>query len=55
MSADELSTSAKVLDIVKDNPVVVFSKTWCSYSSRAKTILRDELNANPVIWELDQV
>jgi glutaredoxin 3 len=55
MSTDSLPTSTAVSNAVNENPVVVFSKTWCSYSARAKGILRDELKANPVVWELDQV
>lgn len=39
---------------VRKNRVMVFSKTYCPYCSRAKAFLSDELHADPVVWELDQ-
>jgi glutaredoxin 3 len=43
----------KAQQLITDNPVVVFSKTWCSYSRRAKTVL-GSLGANVKVYELDK-
>ncbi|CAK7349480.1 unnamed protein product [Dovyalis caffra] len=39
---------------VADNPVVVYSKTWCSYSSEVKSVFK-RLNVDPVVVELDEL
>lgn len=50
MSAPGESVNAAI----RDNRVMIFSKSYCPYCARAKFLLRDELQANPVIWELDE-
>ncbi|KAF3436046.1 hypothetical protein FNV43_RR23138 [Rhamnella rubrinervis] len=37
-----------------ENPVVVYSKTWCSYSSEVKTLLK-RLGVEPLVIELDEL
>ncbi|KAJ9564893.1 hypothetical protein OSB04_000859 [Centaurea solstitialis] len=39
---------------VTDNPVVVYSKTWCSYSSEVKSLF-NRLGVQPHVIELDQL
>ncbi|CDP03824.1 unnamed protein product [Coffea canephora] len=39
---------------ITENPVVVYSKTWCSYSSEVKTLLK-KLGCEPLVIELDQL
>ncbi|KAI0003755.1 thioredoxin-like protein [Russula compacta] len=40
---------------IANNVVVVFSKTWCPYSKRAKALLTAEYpEVKPVIFELDE-
>ncbi|KAH7517475.1 monothiol glutaredoxin-S10 isoform X2 [Ziziphus jujuba] len=39
---------------VAENPVVVYSKTWCSYSSEVKTLLK-RLDVEPLVIELDEL
>ncbi|KAI3678754.1 hypothetical protein L6452_38057 [Arctium lappa] len=39
---------------VTDNPVVVYSKTWCSYSSEVKSLF-NRLGVQPHVIELDQM
>ncbi|KAL3850026.1 hypothetical protein ACJIZ3_011908 [Penstemon smallii] len=39
---------------VGENPVVVYSKTWCSYSSEVKSLFK-RLGVEPVVIELDQL
>ncbi|XP_047311653.1 monothiol glutaredoxin-S10-like [Impatiens glandulifera] len=39
---------------VDDNPVVVYSKSWCSYSSEVKTLFR-RLGIEPLVIELDEL
>lgn len=39
---------------VDENPVVVYSKTWCSYSSEVKTLLK-RLGVEPIVIELDEL
>ncbi|KAG8640278.1 hypothetical protein MANES_13G042100v8 [Manihot esculenta] len=39
---------------VAENPVVVYSKTWCSYSSEVKTLFK-KLGAEPLVIELDEL
>ncbi|CAH9093841.1 unnamed protein product [Cuscuta europaea] len=39
---------------VADNPVVVYSKTWCSYSSEVKSLFK-RLGVEPLVIELDEM
>ncbi|KAL8160707.1 hypothetical protein V2J09_002244 [Rumex salicifolius] len=39
---------------ISDNPVVVYSKTWCSYSSEVKSLFK-KLGADPLVIELDEL
>ncbi|KAL6340168.1 hypothetical protein AAG906_040604 [Vitis piasezkii] len=39
---------------VEENPVVVYSKTWCSYSSEVKTLFK-RLGVEPFVIELDEM
>ncbi|KAI3749585.1 hypothetical protein L2E82_20199 [Cichorium intybus] len=39
---------------ITDNPVVVYSKTWCSYSSEVKSLF-NRLGVQPLVVELDQM
>ncbi|KAK6143977.1 hypothetical protein DH2020_020797 [Rehmannia glutinosa] len=39
---------------VGENPVVVYSKTWCSYSSEVKSLFK-RLGVEPLVIELDQL
>ncbi|XP_057964058.1 glutaredoxin-C5, chloroplastic-like isoform X2 [Malania oleifera] len=39
---------------VAENTVVVYSKTWCSYSSEVKSLFR-RLGVEPVVFELDEM
>ncbi|XP_022874594.1 glutaredoxin-C5, chloroplastic-like isoform X2 [Olea europaea var. sylvestris] len=39
---------------VIENPVVVYSKTWCSYSSEVKSLFK-RLGVEPLVIELDQM
>ncbi|KAL2470609.1 Glutaredoxin-C5 [Abeliophyllum distichum] len=39
---------------VTENPVVVYSKTWCSYSSEVKSLFK-RLGVEPLVIELDQM
>ncbi|OMP09274.1 Glutaredoxin, partial [Corchorus olitorius] len=39
---------------VADNPVVVYSKTWCSYSSEVKSLFK-KLGVDPLVIELDEL
>ncbi|KAK9067512.1 hypothetical protein SSX86_011623 [Deinandra increscens subsp. villosa] len=39
---------------ITDNPVVVYSKTWCSYSSEVKSLF-NRLGVQPLVVELDQL
>ncbi|OAY78341.1 Monothiol glutaredoxin-S10 [Ananas comosus] len=39
---------------VAENPVVVYSKTWCSYSSEVKSLFK-RLGVEPKVIELDQL
>ncbi|GLT28215.1 hypothetical protein SLA2020_031640 [Shorea laevis] len=39
---------------VADNPVVVYSKTWCSYSSEVKALFK-RLGVEPLVIELDEL
>ncbi|XP_071738130.1 monothiol glutaredoxin-S10-like [Rutidosis leptorrhynchoides] len=39
---------------ITDNPVVVYSKTWCSYSSEVKSLF-NRIGVQPLVVELDQM
>ncbi|KAL3531160.1 hypothetical protein ACH5RR_010482 [Cinchona calisaya] len=39
---------------ITENPVVVYSKTWCSYSSEVKYLFK-KLGVEPFVIELDQL
>ncbi|KAL9676510.1 hypothetical protein QQ045_004724 [Rhodiola kirilowii] len=39
---------------VADNAVVVYSKTWCSYSSEVKSLF-NEIGVQPLVIELDEL
>ncbi|KAI6694503.1 hypothetical protein NL676_022213 [Syzygium grande] len=39
---------------VAENPVVVYSKTWCSYSSEVKSLFK-RLGVDPLVIELDEL
>ncbi|EEF36989.1 glutaredoxin, grx, putative [Ricinus communis] len=39
---------------VDENPVVVYSKTWCSYSSEVKALFK-KLGVEPLVIELDEL
>ncbi|KAI8882637.1 glutaredoxin-1 [Backusella circina FSU 941] len=41
-----------VEEIIKNNKVAVFSKSYCPYCTKAKKLLKD-LNANAFVIELD--
>ncbi|KAJ0054258.1 hypothetical protein Pint_01625 [Pistacia integerrima] len=39
---------------VNENPVVVYSKSWCSYSTEVKTLFK-RLGVDPLVIELDEM
>ncbi|KAI3990783.1 hypothetical protein MKX01_011691 [Papaver californicum] len=39
---------------LSDNPVVIYSKTWCSYSSEVKSLFK-RLGVEPLVIELDEM
>ncbi|OLN96715.1 Glutaredoxin [Colletotrichum chlorophyti] len=47
-------TKQKVQQIIDDNKVVVFSKSYCPYCRQTKSTL-DELNTDYTVLELDQI
>ncbi|PRP79274.1 hypothetical protein PROFUN_14257, partial [Planoprotostelium fungivorum] len=49
-----MSVESQVESLIKDNSVVVFSKSYCPYCTRAKSALK-ELGADAKILELDQI
>jgi len=51
-----MSTPKEIVDnAVAENTVVVFSKTWCPYSKKAKALLRNKYSdAQIAIFELDE-
>ncbi|KAD4584402.1 hypothetical protein E3N88_22003 [Mikania micrantha] len=52
------SFESRLEDTVKktitDNPVVVYSKSWCPYSSEVKSLF-NQLGVQPTVVELDQI
>ncbi|KAK4794874.1 hypothetical protein SAY86_012868 [Trapa natans] len=57
-SASSSSFGSRLEDTVKstvsENPVVVYSKTWCSYSSEVKALFR-KIGVEPLVIELDEL
>ncbi|KAF5188501.1 Glutaredoxin-c5 protein [Thalictrum thalictroides] len=39
---------------ISENPVVIYSKTWCSYSSEVKSLFK-RLGVQPFVIELDEM
>ncbi|XP_062019209.1 monothiol glutaredoxin-S10-like [Rosa rugosa] len=61
MSVKSMSSSSfgsrleeSVKKTVDENPVVVYSKSWCSYSSEVKSLFK-RLGAEPTVIELDEL
>ncbi|KAH0542911.1 hypothetical protein FGG08_002771 [Glutinoglossum americanum] len=54
MSASAASTKAQVESIIDENPVALFSKSYCPYCRSSKRLLT-ELGASFYVVELDQV
>ncbi|KAM7265331.1 hypothetical protein ACFE04_003014 [Oxalis oulophora] len=57
-SSSSASFGARLEESVKktvlDNPVVIYSKTWCSYSSEVKALFK-KLGVEPLVIELDEL
>ncbi|XP_014514452.1 monothiol glutaredoxin-S10 [Vigna radiata var. radiata] len=57
-SSSSSSFGSRLEDSIKktvaENPVVVYSKTWCSYSSEVKSLF-NKLGVNPLVFELDEM
>ncbi|KAN0111644.1 Thioredoxin-like fold [Russula decolorans] len=51
-----MSTPQEIVDkAVAENTVVVFSKSWCPYSKKAKALLKEKYSdAQTAIFELDE-
>ncbi|KAI7262425.1 hypothetical protein KC345_g9436 [Hortaea werneckii] len=49
-----MAAKTKAQDIIDNNSVAVFSKSWCPYCKATKSLL-SEMGAKPYILELDQV
>ena len=55
-SKSELSVSEHIQELIKKYPVMVFSKSYCPYSKKAKNILsKYSLGDNYHVLELDQL
>ncbi|KAK6940583.1 Glutaredoxin [Dillenia turbinata] len=58
MSSSSSSFGSRLEESVKktidENPVVVYSKTWCSYSSEVKSLFK-RLGVQPLVIELDEL
>ncbi|XP_022544285.1 monothiol glutaredoxin-S12, chloroplastic isoform X1 [Brassica napus] len=54
MSSSSSSLEETVKTTVAENPVVVYSKSWCSYSSEVKSLFNG-LQVKPLVVELDQL
>ncbi|CAF0843174.1 unnamed protein product [Adineta steineri] len=55
-SSSDLSVSDHIQQLIKKYPVMVFSKSYCPYSKKAKSILsRYKLGNNYHVLELDQL
>jgi len=54
-SAKEKTVDEFIDDLIHRNPVMVFSKTYCRYSKRAKRLLFEKYNIHPKhVLELDE-
>ncbi|CAN8257557.1 unnamed protein product [Cochlearia groenlandica] len=53
-SSPSSSMEETVKTTVAENPVVVYSKSWCSYSSQVKTLFKS-LEIEPLVIELDEL
>ncbi|KAJ6825133.1 monothiol glutaredoxin-S10-like [Iris pallida] len=57
-SSSSSSFGARLEDSVKKtvayNPVVIYSKTWCSYSMKVKSLF-ESIGVEPLVIELDQL
>jgi glutaredoxin 3 len=57
-SSSSQSFGARMEETVKktvsDHPVVIYSKTWCSYSSEVKSLFK-RIGVEPHVIELDQL
>uniref|UniRef100_G3MQU3 Glutaredoxin domain-containing protein n=1 Tax=Amblyomma maculatum TaxID=34609 RepID=G3MQU3_AMBMU len=57
-SSSSSSFGARLEDSVKktvaENPVVIYSKTWCSYSMEVKSLFK-RIGVEPLVIELDQL
>ncbi|KAL4905707.1 hypothetical protein BDW74DRAFT_151863 [Aspergillus multicolor] len=53
---EQKETKAELNDILKRSPIIIFSKSYCPYSKKAKTILLDRYSIvpTPFVVELDQ-
>jgi len=49
-----MAAKTKAQDIIDQNPVAVFSKSYCPYCKATKSLL-SEMGVKPYIIELDQV
>nr|VDD34966.1 unnamed protein product [Brassica oleracea] len=54
MSSSSSSLEETVKTTVAENPVVVYSKSWCSYSSEVKSLFNG-LQVKPLVIELDEL
>ncbi|CAF0764933.1 unnamed protein product [Adineta steineri] len=55
-SSSDLSVADHIQQLIKKYPVMVFSKSYCPYSTKAKSILsRYKLGNNYHVLELDQL
>lgn len=43
-----------LLKLIKESPILMFSKTYCPYCYEAKNILK-KANLNAIIYELDNI
>ncbi|EKM84340.1 hypothetical protein AGABI1DRAFT_82018 [Agaricus bisporus var. burnettii JB137-S8] len=39
---------------ISENKIAIFSKSWCPYCKKAKTLLSQEYDAQTVVFELDE-
>eukprot|EP00250_Pteridium_aquilinum_P034033 c6908_g1_i1 orf=503-1039(-) len=57
-SMSDTPSPAKLEELIKsknsENPVVVYSKTWCPYCARVKSLFK-ELGVKPFVVELDEL
>ncbi|XP_006298612.2 monothiol glutaredoxin-S12, chloroplastic [Capsella rubella] len=54
MSSSSSPLEETVKTTVAENPVVVYSKSWCSYSSEVKSLFKS-LQVEPLVVELDEL